>query len=73
MSTRSQRDDSQLDALTDAGCERIWPDVAASGRLARRPGWDACLDHGTAVAQARLQCQRSGLTSAALACPACGH
>ena len=29
---------------TDAGCERIWADVA-SGRLARRPGWDACLDH----------------------------
>jgi DNA invertase Pin-like site-specific DNA recombinase len=44
ISTRSQRDDSQLDALTDAGCERIWADVA-SGRLARRPEWDACLDH----------------------------
>jgi DNA invertase Pin-like site-specific DNA recombinase len=41
---RSQRDDSQFDALTDAGCERIWADVA-SGRLARRPEWDACLDH----------------------------
>ena len=59
ISTRSQRDDSQLDALTDAGCERIWPDVA-SGRLARRPGWDACLDHGTVL-------------TAAAACPACGH
>ena len=44
ISTRSQRDDAQLDALTDAGCERIWADVA-SGRLARRPEWDACLDH----------------------------
>jgi hypothetical protein len=29
---------------TDAGCERIWADVA-SGRLACRPEWDACLDH----------------------------
>ena len=44
ISTRSQRDNSQLDALTDAGCERIWADVA-SGRLARRPEWNACLDH----------------------------
>ena len=44
ISTRSQRDDAQLNALTDAGCERIWADVA-SGRLARRPEWDACLDH----------------------------
>ena len=44
ISTRSQRDDAQLGALADAGCERIWADVA-SGRLARRPEWDACLDH----------------------------
>lgn len=44
VSTRSQRDDSQLDALGAAGCERIWTDTA-SGRLARRPQWDNCLDH----------------------------
>jgi hypothetical protein len=42
--TRSQRDDSQLDALRAAGCERIWADTA-SGKLARRPEWDNCLDH----------------------------
>jgi hypothetical protein len=44
VSTRSQTDDSQLDALTAAGCERIWTDTA-SGKLARRPGWDKCLDY----------------------------
>jgi hypothetical protein len=27
-----------------AGCERIWTDTA-SGKLARRPKWDACLDY----------------------------
>lgn len=36
ISTRSQRDDSQLDALWAAGCERIFTDTA-SGRLANRP------------------------------------
>jgi DNA invertase Pin-like site-specific DNA recombinase len=44
ISTRSQRDDSQLDALRAADCERIWADTA-SGKLARRPEWDNCLDH----------------------------
>jgi DNA invertase Pin-like site-specific DNA recombinase len=44
VSTRSQTDDSQLDALTAASCERIWTDTA-SGRLARRPEWDKCLDY----------------------------
>lgn len=44
VSTRSQTDDSQLDALRAAGCERIWTDTA-SGRLARRPEWDKCLDY----------------------------
>lgn len=44
ISTRSQRDDAQLDALAEAGCERVWADTA-SGRLARRPEWDDCLDH----------------------------
>jgi DNA invertase Pin-like site-specific DNA recombinase len=27
-----------------AGCERIWTDTA-SGKLARRPEWDKCLDY----------------------------
>ena len=44
ISTRSQRDDSQLDALRAAGCARNWTDNAA-GKLARRPEWDNCLDH----------------------------
>ncbi len=44
VSTRFQTDDSQLDALTAAGCERIWTDTA-SGKLARRPEWDKCLDY----------------------------
>jgi DNA invertase Pin-like site-specific DNA recombinase len=44
VSTRSQTDDAQLDALTSAGCERIWTDTA-SGKLARRPEWDKCLDY----------------------------
>ncbi|WP_280433844.1 recombinase family protein [Nocardia carnea] len=34
VSTRGQKDDSQIDALNDAGRERIWVDKA-SGRLAR--------------------------------------
>ena len=56
ISTRSQRDDSQLDALRAAGCERIWADTA-SGKLARRPEWDNCLDHlrrGDELAVTRL-------------------
>ena len=44
ISTRLQRDDSQLGALRAAGCERNWTDTA-SGKLARRPEWDNCLDH----------------------------
>jgi DNA invertase Pin-like site-specific DNA recombinase len=44
ISTRSQRDDSQLDALRAAGCERNWTGTA-TGKLARRPEWDNCLDH----------------------------
>jgi DNA invertase Pin-like site-specific DNA recombinase len=44
VSTRSQKDDSQLDALHAAQCERIWTDTA-SGKLARRPEWDRLLDY----------------------------
>ncbi len=39
ISTRSQRDDSQLDALRAAGCQRI-PRCTASGR---RPRWTTSL------------------------------
>ena len=38
-----QDDRSQLDQLEAAGCERIYRDVT-SGKLARRPDWDRCLD-----------------------------
>ncbi|WP_406230270.1 recombinase family protein [Nocardia sp. NBC_01009] len=34
VSTRRQKDDSQIDALNAAGCERNWVD-RASGKLAR--------------------------------------
>jgi DNA invertase Pin-like site-specific DNA recombinase len=44
VSTRSQTDDSQLDALRAAGCQRIWTDTT-SGRRARRPEWNKCLDY----------------------------
>ncbi len=45
VSTRSQNDDSQLDELNAAGCERIFTDKGVSGKLAKRPEWDACLDY----------------------------
>ncbi|MDV8128538.1 recombinase family protein [Rhodococcus sp. IEGM 1304] len=44
VSTRGQNDDSQIDALTAARCERIWVDKA-SGKLARRPEWDKCFEY----------------------------
>lgn len=44
VSTRGQKDDSQIDTLEAAGCERIWVDKA-SGKLARRPEWDKCFEH----------------------------
>lgn len=43
VSTREQNADGQLDALTAAGCERVFVDTA-SGKLARRPEWDRCLE-----------------------------
>src|ERR1035441_902312 len=42
VSTRGQNDDSQIDDLEAAGCERIFTDKA-SGKLASRPRWDECL------------------------------
>jgi DNA invertase Pin-like site-specific DNA recombinase len=43
ISTSDQNSDAQRDALTAAGCERIFLDTA-SGKLARRPKLDAALD-----------------------------
>lgn len=43
VSTREQNADGQLDALTAAGCERVFVDTA-SGKLARRAEWDRCLE-----------------------------
>ena len=42
VSTRDQHPDAQADALTAAGCERIFTDTA-SGKLARRPELDQAL------------------------------
>ena len=44
ISTAGQNTDAQHDALTAAGCERIFTDMA-SGKLARRPRLDALLDY----------------------------
>jgi DNA invertase Pin-like site-specific DNA recombinase len=43
VSTADQKLDRQLDALGEAGCERIFEDVA-SGAKAERPGLDRMLD-----------------------------
>lgn len=43
VSTRDQNADNQVDALTAAGCERIFVDKA-SGKLARRADWDRCCE-----------------------------
>jgi DNA invertase Pin-like site-specific DNA recombinase len=56
ISTRSQRDDSQLDALRAAGCGRIWTDTA-SGKLARRPsGMPASITSGRATSSRSPAC-----------------
>ncbi|MEQ3538728.1 recombinase family protein [Pseudonocardia tropica] len=44
VSTRDQHEESQEDLLREAGCERIFVDKA-SGKLARRPDWDRCLEY----------------------------
>jgi DNA invertase Pin-like site-specific DNA recombinase len=44
VSTHDQNPDSQRDALEAAGCEKIYTDKV-TGKLARRPEWDKCLEH----------------------------
>ena len=44
VSTRGQDLALQLDALEQAGCERVYQDVG-SGTIRRRPELDACLDY----------------------------
>lgn len=44
VSTRDQDPALQLDALTSAGCKRIFTDTA-SGSLDRRPELDRCFEH----------------------------
>ena len=56
MSTRSQKDDSQIDELTGYGCGKIFTDTA-SGKLADRPELDkalACLREGDVLVITRL-------------------
>ncbi|MEP7024456.1 MAG: recombinase family protein [Actinomycetota bacterium] len=45
VSTRDQNVASQQDALAGAGCERVFTETGVSGKLARRPQWDACLEY----------------------------
>jgi DNA invertase Pin-like site-specific DNA recombinase len=42
VSTRSQKDDSQVDELAAYGCDKIFTDTA-SGKLAARPELDKAL------------------------------
>jgi DNA invertase Pin-like site-specific DNA recombinase len=44
VSTHDQNPDSQSDALKAAGCDKIYTDKV-TGKLARRPEWDKCLEH----------------------------
>ena len=44
VSTSDQNLDLQLDALTDAGCQKIFTDTI-SGAKASRPGLDQALEH----------------------------
>jgi DNA invertase Pin-like site-specific DNA recombinase len=45
VSTADQNMALQLDALRDAGVERVFQDQGVSGSTAARPGLDRCLDH----------------------------
>ena len=42
VSTTDQNPEAQHDALNAAGCDKIFTDHGVSGKLARRPQWDAC-------------------------------
>lgn len=44
VSTAKQNTEDQERRLTEAGCVRVFSDVA-SGKLAHRPQWDACMDY----------------------------
>jgi DNA invertase Pin-like site-specific DNA recombinase len=44
ISTREQNIEAQTDLLAEAGCEKVFIDKV-SGKLARRPRRDACLDY----------------------------
>lgn len=45
VSTADQHPEAQHDALTAAGCDKIFIDKGASGKLASRPRWDACREY----------------------------
>ena len=47
VSTRDQNPDSQRDALLAAGCDpdHLFIDHGVTGKLAKRPQWDACLNY----------------------------
>jgi len=44
VSTHSQKEDTQIDDLTAAGCERIFVDKGVSGKHAKRPELDKALE-----------------------------
>lgn len=44
VSTTAQKLDLQLDALTEAGCDKIYTDTGISGAKVSRPGLDLALD-----------------------------
>jgi len=45
ISTKGQSADSQIDALTEAGCDRLFVDEAESSRAKDRPEWLSLLDY----------------------------
>ena len=45
VSTHSQNEDSQVDELNAAGCEKVFVDKGVSGKLAKRPQLDAALNY----------------------------
>ncbi len=64
VSTRGQKDDSQVDDLTAYGCEKIFTD-AASGKLAARPELDKALAYlrAPATSSSSPGCPAPGGTS----------